>query len=595
MNTQHNKNKKNRKAWKILFKHMEEHKSLIVRLALLGVISALANGTVPYIVGSFLDAILHFSSTVTFWNITISVWLALLLVWIFVQLTANIVDWIIDKKGKILQIDLELGYQCKALTHLLFVPLSFHKDEKIGMLSDLISKTSWQVASITENILIDLSPQILSVVVGIVVTLFINPIFTLILITGVLIYVLVLIRLLAPTAGFLEEGHLMWNGAYADAFQAVSNIQSVKHMTAEQYEEKKNRKSFFGSTANVWGKIMTVWSSINFYQRMIILATQTTIFILSVYFIQQGSLTIGGLVALNGYAVMLFGPFVLLGRNWQTLQNGLVSIRQTEEKIFDTPHEIYHPQNEFSPKTINGDVEFSDVSFGYDKSSTVLHNVSFTVHQGESVAFVGKSGVGKSTIIDLISGYYFPTDGALLVDGHDTRQFDLTALRRSIAVVSQEPVLFNDSVMMNIRYGRIDATDEEVIVAAKKAHAHDFIEELPMKYEQLVGERGVKLSVGQKQRIAIARAILRDPKILILDEPTSALDAQTEKNISKTFEDLMKGKTTFITAHRLSTIRKVDRIFVLENGRIVEEGKHEDLIKKEGGIYRRMYEYQVGV
>jgi len=182
-----------------------------------------------------------------------------------------------------------------------------------------------------------------------------------------------------------------------------------------------------------------------------------------------------------------------------------------------------------------------------------------------------------------------------LVDGHDTRQFDLTALRRGIAVVSQEPVLFNDSVMMNIRYGRIDATDEEVIEAAKKAHAHDFIEKLPMKYEQLVGERGIKLSVGQKQRIAIARAILRDPKILILDEPTSALDAQTEKNISKTFEELMKGKTTFITAHRLSTIRKVDRIFVLENGRIVEEGKHEDLIKKEGGIYRCMYEYQVGI
>ncbi len=151
MDTQHNKKKKNRKAWKILFKHLEEYKPLIVRLALLGVISALANGTVPYIIGSFLDAILHFSRTITFWNITISVWLALLLVWVFVQLTANIVDWIIDKNGRLLQIKIELGYQCKALTHLLFVPLSFHKDEKIGMLSDMISKTGWQVASITEN------------------------------------------------------------------------------------------------------------------------------------------------------------------------------------------------------------------------------------------------------------------------------------------------------------------------------------------------------------------------------------------------------------------------------------------------------------
>ncbi len=592
MVNQSTKIKQNRKAWKILFKHLKGHKSLIIRLALLGVISALANGTVPYIIGSFLDAILHFSRTVTFWNITISVWLALLLLWVFVQFMANVVDWIIDRNGRILGTRVELGYQGQALAHLLFVPLSFHKDEKIGALSDLISRTSWQIASITENILIDLSAPILSVIVGILVTLFINPIFTAILIIGILIYILVLIHLIAPTTGLIEEGHIAWNGAYANAFQAVSNIQSVKHMAAEKYEDRKITQSFFSRTPKIWDKIVTVWSNINFYQRIIILVTQTIIFVLSVYFIHEGSLTIGGLVALNGYAAMLFGPFVLLGRNWQTLQNGLVNIQLTEKKIFDTPYEIYHPQDAFTPTKLNGDVEFKDVSFGYDKSTTVLHNLTFKVRQGERVAFVGKSGVGKSTIIDLIPGYYFPTEGKLLVDGHDTREFDLTALRRGIAVVSQEPVLFNDSVMMNIRYGRLDATNEEVIEAAKNAHAHDFIEELPMKYEQLVGERGIKLSVGQKQRIAIARAILRNPRILILDEPTSALDAQTEKLISKSFEDLMKGRTTFIAAHRLSTIRNMDKIFVLENGQIAEEGKHEDLIRKEGGIYKSLYEYQ---
>ncbi len=573
---------------------MEGHRPLIIKLAFLGVISALANGAVPYIVGSFLDAILHFSKTVTFWNITIPVWLAILLVWIFVQLVANISDWILERRGRILLPRVEIAYQCDALTHLLFVPLSFHKNEKIGALSDLISRTSWQMASITENILVNLSPPILSVVVGIVVTLFINPIFTLILVAGVLIYIAILIRLLAPTTHLLKEGHSAWTNAYADAFQAVSNIQSVKHMAAEQYEEKKNKQSFFGHTIKIWDKIEIVWSNINFYQRMIILVTQAVIFFLAVYFIREGSLTIGGLVALNGYAAMLFGPFVLLGHNWQTLQNGLVNIQRTEEKIFDAPHEIYHPKNAYSPAKINGEVEFDNVSFGYDKSTEVLHNLTFKVRQGERVALVGKSGVGKSTIIDLIPGYYFPTEGAILVDGHDTRQFDLPALRRGIATVSQEPVLFNDTIMMNIRYGRIDATDEEVIEAAKKAHAHDFIEDLPMKYEQLVGERGIKLSVGQKQRIAIARAILRDPKILILDEPTSALDAHTEKMISESFEELMKGRTTLIAAHRLSTIRKVDRIFVLEKGKIVEEGKHEDLIKKEGGIYKSLNEYQSG-
>ena len=197
-----------------------------------------------------------------------------------------------------------------------------------------------------------------------------------------------------------------------------------------------------------------------------------------------------------------------------------------------------------------GSVQFKNVSFSYDKKTTVLDGLNFKVNQGERIAFVGKSGVGKSTTIDLISGYYFPTKGAVLIDEHDTQAFDLTALRNGIAVVPQEPVLFNDTVIMNIRYGKLEATDSEVVEAAKKARAHEFIDELPEKYNQIVGERGVKLSVGQKQRIAIARAILRNPAILILDEPTSALDAETEKQIAKSFDELMKGRTTFIIAHR---------------------------------------------
>ena len=225
----------------------------------------------------------------------------------------------------------------------------------------------------------------------------------------------------------------------------------------------------------------------------------------------------------------------------------------------------------------------------------MLDGLNFKVEQGERIAFVGKSGVGKSTTIDLVSGYYFPTKGEVLVDGHDTRKFDLIALRGGIAVVPQEPSLFNDTIMMNIKYGKLKATDSEVVEAAKKARAHEFIEELPEKYSQLVGERGIKLSVGQKQRIAIARAILRNPAILILDEPTSALDAETEKQIAESFDELMKGRTTFIIAHRLSTVRKADRIFVFEKGRIVEEGRHEDLAKLEGGFYKRLHDYQIGL
>ena len=595
MNKKPSKMKETRKAWGILLKHLKDYKPSLVLLAVLGVISAMANGIVPYIVGSFLDALIDLSKTLSVGELTISAWLGLLLLWVFVQLAANVVDWIIDRRGRALRMAMQLGYQAKGFAHLLFVPLAFHKDEKIGELSDHLSKTSWQIASIAENILASLTPPILSVVVGFTVTLLINPLFTLVLVLGVIIYILMLIKLVVPTTNLLEEGHSAWTNAYADALQAVTNIQSVKHMATEEYEKGKIEKSFLGHATKLWNKLQFIWSSINFYQRMIVLVTQAVIFFLSVYFIQQGQLTIGELVALNGYAALLFGPFVMLGHEWQTLQNGLVGIKQAEEKIFATKQEIYHPANAYTPSKIRGAVHFENVSFSYDGTTPVLDGLNFKVEYGERIAFVGKSGVGKSTTIDLISGYYFPTKGKVLVDEHDTRTFDLTALRSGIAVVLQEPVLFNDTVMMNIRYGMLKATDAEVIEAAKKARAHEFIEELPEKYNQLVGERGIKLSVGQKQRIAIARAMLRNPSILILDEPTSALDAETEKQITESFEELMKGRTTFIIAHRLSTVRKADRILVFDKGKIVEEGKHEDLAKQDSGIYKRLHDYQIGL
>ena len=582
-------------AWKILFKHLKDYKPSIILLAVLGTISAIANGTAPYIVGSFLDALIDISKTISFGETTIAAWLALLLFWIFAQLAANITDWIIDRKGRSLRIAMQLGYQSKAFVHLLFVPLAFHKDEKIGELSDHLSKTSWQIASIAENIFVNLAPPILSMIVGLTVTFLINPLFAFVLVSGVVVYILVLIKLIAPTTNLLEEGHSAWTNAYADAFQAVTNIQSVKHMSTEEYEKEKIEKGFLGYATKLWNKLQFLWSGINFYQRMIVLVTQAVIFFLSVYFIQRGELSIGELVALNGYAALLFGPFVVLGNNWQTLQNGLVSIKQAEEKIFATEQENYHPKDAFAPSQIKGAVQFKNVSFSYDGTTTVLDGLNFKVERGERIAFVGKSGVGKSTTIDLVSGYYFPTKGEVLVDGHDTRKFDLIALRGGIAVVPQEPSLFNDTIMMNIKYGKLKATDSEVIEAAKKARAHEFIEELPEKYNQLVGERGIKLSVGQKQRIAIARAILRNPAILILDEPTSALDAETEKQIAESFDELMKGRTTFIIAHRLSTVRKADRIFVFEKGRIAEEGRHEDLAKLEGGFYKRLHDYQIGL
>jgi ABC-type multidrug transport system fused ATPase/permease subunit len=302
-------------------------------------------------------------------------------------------------------------------------------------------------------------------------------------------------------------------------------------------------------------------------------------------------MTIGELVMFNGYAFMLFAPFVRLGHNWSVVQNGLIALEWAEE-ILTTPKEIYLPANAVILSEIKGAVEFKNVSFSYKKGQAVLENLNLTVNPGEIIALVGESGVGKSTLVDLISGYYFSGKGKVLVDGRNIKNFDLKFLRSKIAVVPQEVVLFNDTIRTNIKYGNFNASDKKIIRAAEQSRCSEFIEKFPRKWNQIVGERGIKLSVGQKQRVAIARAILRNPKILILDEPTSALDAQSEKFVTEALEELMKGRTTFIIAHRLSTIRKANRILVLENGRIVEEGNHSDLTKIENGVYRRFYELQ---
>ncbi|OYV26126.1 MAG: hypothetical protein B7W98_03355, partial [Parcubacteria group bacterium 20-58-5] len=256
----------------------------------------------------------------------------------------------------------------------------------------------------------------------------------------------------------------------------------------------------------------------------------------------------------------------------------------------------YEPKNAEPLGQLKGDVGFKGVHFRYEpKGREILAGVSFEARAGQAIAFVGETGVGKSTTTELISGYYFPTEGTVEIDGHDIRRVSLTELRAHIAVVPQEVVLFNASIADNIRYGRPDASDEAVRAAAEKAHADGFIAKFQNGYEQEVGERGIKLSVGQKQRIAIARAILRNPRILILDEPTSALDPETEQYISRALEELMRGRTTFIVAHRLSTVRKADLILVLKDGKVAERGTHNELLALPGGIYRHLYELHIGL
>jgi len=300
--------------------------------------------------------------------------------------------------------------------------------------------------------------------------------------------------------------------------------------------------------------------------------------------------SIGQLTAVLGYLGLLYGPIVRVFDANAVIQTGVTAM----EKIFavlDTKPHI--PENDALPEfpRMKGQVEFRDVSFGYRIGQATLDRVSFTVKPGEMIALVGPSGAGKSTIITLLARFYDPTAGQVLIDDKPVVGFNVQSLRRQVGIVMQDNILFSGTLEENIRYGRPEATFEEVVAAAKAANAHEFITHLRQGYNSRVGERGVSLSGGQRQRVAIARVLLKDPRILILDEATSALDSQSEKLIQDATEKLMRNRTAIVIAHRLSTVVNANRIFVMEKGRVIDIGSHAELLARPG-LYRDLYQLQ---
>ncbi|REI28978.1 multidrug ABC transporter ATP-binding protein [Staphylococcus felis] len=305
----------------------------------------------------------------------------------------------------------------------------------------------------------------------------------------------------------------------------------------------------------------------------------------------NGSITVGTLAAFVSYLEQLYGPLRRLVSSFTTLTQSFASMDRVFQ-LFDEPYDIKNIEGAQPINIKNGNIQFRDVSFRYNKEEKdVLQHINLKVNHGETVAFVGMSGGGKSTLISLIPRFYDVTQGAITIDGHNIKSFETSSLRRQIGMVQQDNILFSDTVKENILLGRPDATFEEVMEAAKMANAHDFIMNLPNGYDTEVGERGVKLSGGQKQRLSIARIFLNNPLILILDEATSALDLESEAIIQEALETLSHDRTTLIVAHRLSTITHADKIIVVENGNIVEEGNHKSLMRQKGA-YHRLYNIQ---
>lgn len=584
-----------KKGLEILFRHIRKHKKELAALSALSIVIAVADGAIPFITGRLFDSILRPSEIFSGAEFQVSLLSFYLGLFIVFKICSAFAGWIMMRKSENLGNITYCDYRLQCISQLLRLPISFHKDEKIGEITERIHRaTSW-LSTIVSNVLVDLTPQFLSFIVAFSILFYLNPFLSFILALAVFVYIGILVRMIRPMADMHKNLLRFQAQVFGDAADVINNIQSVKEAAAEEYEEKRLFKKMRLELVKIWNEAMFYWQNLDFLQTLIIVAAHASILFVSIPAIRQNSMTIGELVTFISSAQLLFGPFTRLARNWRSVQNGLIALEENE-KIFVLPKENYRPENAPILPFLEGKIVFKDVNFSYEKSlGNVLENINFEINPGEIVALVGESGVGKSSLVSLLSGFYFPQKGKIFIDGHNIKNMDLTFLRSNIAVVSQEPALFNDTIKKNIAYGKFSADDKDIENAAEKSYASEFIKSFPGKYGQLVGERGVKLSAGQKQRVAIARAVLRDPRILVLDEPTSALDAKSEKFIQESLKELMKNRTTIIIAHRLSTVRKADKILVLKNGKIAEQGKHDDLVQIPNGIYRNLYELQIGL
>ena len=368
--------------------------------------------------------------------------------------------------------------------------------------------------------------------------------------------------------------------------EVASSIKIVKSYAREPYEKKRFENEIESAFEQSVGKVR-ISSSFG----PLILGLTFLVSTILIWYggqqVMQGTTTPGELAAFFLYALIMAGPIGTFVKIYTQLQETLGAMRRVNE-ILDIKPLVNSPENPVKLTSLKGHVCFSEVIFGYEADTPVLNNISFDIRPGKTVALIGPSGAGKSTIVQLLLRFFDPQSGKIKIDGDDLKSLNLESYLSQVALVPQETLLFGGTIRENILYGKLDATDTEMIEASKSANAHEFIVEFSNGYDTLVGEKGAKLSGGERQRIAIARALLKNPKVLVLDEATSALDNQSEMLIQEALEKLMVGRTTFIIAHRLSTVHNADKIIVLDKGSVVESGTHKQLMESEG-LYHHLY------
>jgi ABC-type transport system involved in Fe-S cluster assembly fused permease/ATPase subunit len=479
----------------------------------------------------------------------------------------------------------------ETFTHIHRLSLRYHITRKTGGLSRIIERGVKGVDFLLRFMLLSIGPLILELtMVAIIFALVFGWQYAAVVIVTIGLYVWFTFTVTEWRVKLRREMNNQDTDANQKAIDSLLNFETVKYFNAEQREADRYDSAMRQyETAAV--KTGISLSFLNVGQSALITTGLVIVMAMSAVGVRAGTFTVGDFVMVNAYMIQITLPLNFLGTVYREIRQALVDMGEMFG-LLGQPAEVTDAPDAKPLKVSAGEITFDDVHFGYEPTREILKGISFTLKPGQKLALVGHSGSGKSTIGRLLFRFYDVTSGAVLIDGQDIRDVTQTSLHAQIGVVPQDTVLFNDTIRYNIAYGKADATEEEVVAAAQAARIHNFVTRLPDGYETKVGERGLKLSGGEKQRVGIARTLLKNPPILILDEATSALDTQTERSIQESLAEMGQGRSVITIAHRLSTIADADQILVLDDGRVIERGTHDELLDR-GEVYAAMWQRQV--
>jgi len=568
-----------------LFPYLWEFRGRVLFALLSLVVAKVANVGVPLVLKEIVDSLDIDSS-----HLVVALPVMLLLAYGALRVTSSLFNELRDVLFTRVRYRAMRRLTTRTLRHLHDLSLRYHLERKTGAISSDLHRGAASLSSLLNYFTFSIIPvSVEFLLVALVLITRYDFVFTVVIFCSIAVYIVFTLKVMSWRMQYRVEMNRLESKANNEAMDSLMNYETVKYFNNENMEAERCDQTL-GQWENNAVLSQSSMSALNFGQGAIIALGVTTIMFFAANEVVHHKMSLGDLVLVNAVLLQLFIPLGFLGVVYRQIKYSLADMQQLVILLNEAPEILDRP--DAKPLIITqGEVQFNQVTFGYQPDRTILHDVSFTIAPGQKLAVVGASGAGKSTLARLLFRFYDVQQGSITIDGQDVRELTQMSLRQAIGIVPQDTVLFNESIYYNLAYAKSGATHEDVVNAAKLAHIHNFIESLPDKYDTVVGERGLKLSGGEKQRVAIARTILKNPKIMIFDEATSALDTRSEQAILADLKATARNHTTLVIAHRLSTIVDADTILVMEHGRLVEQGTHQRLLEQEG-IYHQMWTLQ---